>query len=114
MATSHNFGYERVPSLPTTVELAVVFTVMLMNVEEVTDGWLKEHVEAAGSPLQLKVTAPAAELLILTWKENTAGCPALTVALVVRGRIWNIGVICAARFEVLFPGAPSPPPETVV
>jgi hypothetical protein len=53
-------GVKRLPSPPTTIELAVVVTVMLTTVVEVMEVGLKEHAERAGSPLQLKLTVPAA------------------------------------------------------
>jgi len=59
---SHGLSVVRMPSLPTTLELAVVVTVMLTNELEVTEVGLKVHDESDGSPLQLNVIVPAAGL----------------------------------------------------
>jgi hypothetical protein len=87
----------------------VVVTVIVTFPEVVNEGGLKLQEEAAGKPLQLKLTVPAADPMLMPiayW----AGCPAFTVRLAVLETTETIGLVNKLIWVKLLP---EPPPEAV-
>src|SRR5947209_15604027 len=78
----------------------------------VSDGGAKVQEDAAGNPLQLNVTVPAAAVAA-TPSRYWAGCPAFTVTGAPPEKMVKKAFISVVMLIVLFPGAVSPMSETV-
>lgn len=101
------------PGPVSAVVWAVVDTVMTTVVELlVSEGGLKLQEEAAGNPLQLNVTVPAAAVAV-TPSANKAGRPAFTVTGAPPEKMARKGLISVLMLTVLFLGSVSPASETV-
>jgi hypothetical protein len=110
---SHNFGSWLDGCGTFVTALFAVVEIVMTTFPEVpfSEDGLKLHEDAAGSPLQLNVTNPAAGPAPIPIR-NWAGCPAVTVTLGVFEAIASTGPMFMLGLTVLFPSATSPVSET--